>query len=63
MTDIVKAEYEAYWDCPKCEQRVYEGDIEDYEAGETVNVTCGELVDDGGLDLVPCGHVYRVDTK
>jgi hypothetical protein len=60
MTDRVKAEYELYWDCPKCDQRVYEGDIGDYEAGETVNVICGELVDDGGFDLVPCGHEYRV---
>jgi|LGVF01.2.fsa_nt_gb hypothetical protein len=63
MTDLVKAEYEAYWECPKCENRVYECDVESYEAGEIVNVMCSELVDDGGLDLVPCGHVYQVDAR
>jgi len=53
MTDLVKAEYEAYWECPKCENRVYERDIESYEAGEIVNVICSELVD-GAAILVPC---------
>jgi hypothetical protein len=58
MSDV-QAEYEAYWDCPKCAQQTTESDEGVDDDGEVFYVTCPWDVDDDD-ELEPCGHEYSV---
>lgn len=58
--DKVDAEYEAHWDCPKCDSRTYEYDEGVEEDGDEFIVTCQHEIDKGGEDLEVCNHKYRV---
>lgn len=62
-TETVKAEYEAYWDCPKCGGLTTQNDDEhiDYDSEDSLSITCAHNVDEGGDYFVPCGHCYSVD--
>ena len=62
---MIKAEYEAHWDCPKCEGLTYQSDDAHitFDNGEVLTVKCDHDVDNGGLDFEKCGHVYQVDLR
>ena len=60
---MVQAEYEAHWDCPKCENLTTQVDDEHiaFDDGETLRIKCKHDVDKGDYDLEECGHDYEVN--
>ena len=63
MAKMVQAEYEAYWDCPKCENHTTQIDDEHivHDNGEVLDIKCTHDVDNGGDDFEVCGHEYQVN--
>ena len=63
---MIKAEYEAYWDCPKCGNLTTQIDDEhiDCDNGETLDIICKHDFDDKtSAELMVCNHEYQVDLR
>lgn len=61
----IKAEYEAYWHCPKCGGLTYQSDEtpEWFDNGEVIDVVCGHEVDRGEYNVKQCCEKYTVDLR
>ena len=62
---MIKAEYEAHWDCPLCKNRTDETDLSfiDFDNGEVLDIICQHDIDMGGDTFEECNHKYQVDLK
>ena len=63
MNNTVDAQYEPFWNCPKCENRTDETDQDHihHDNGERLDITCKHDVDSGGLEFESCNHKYSVN--
>ena len=62
---MIDAEYEAVWDCPKCEYQTTKSDDDHiaHDDGSALRIKCAHQVDKGGSNCEPCGHEYAVNLR
>lgn len=61
-TEVTDIEWSCSWDCPKCGG--YTDSVMDHASidddGDDLEVVCHLDIDDGGNEIVECGHKYTV---
>ena len=58
--EALKAKYSAYWECPKCTQKIYEHDDGIDNLDDRFVVICQENVEESDGNYRICGHHYDV---